>query len=136
MVMNQAYQRIIGARTTITESDCFLVAMSEAVRGGWSSQSSLKLLAMFTVWISIHDEPIPSQYRIASFEIQDILVSNDEADKINLVKCASAVWEWMRLMNIHGGTDINFARVSRILSRIQPASIHWQSISINGSACQ
>jgi hypothetical protein len=124
MVLSAAYQRIVGARTTIVENDTFLVAIAELVRGGWSGQLGFRVLAMFACWISNFNNPRPLDFRNACININLILDSDDTADKVRVSNSASAVWEWFRLMNIHGGTQIDSSEVMRIINRVQGRHVH------------
>jgi hypothetical protein len=115
IVLQQAYQRIVGARGTIEDEDHFVVAMSELVRGSWSVDMGKRVLALMTTWISSNNDPTRTYFAQCynALNVDPIIVGSNRAIAIN--NSTAAVWEWIRMLNIHAGPNIDTVKVERIV---------------------
>jgi uncharacterized protein YqgV (UPF0045/DUF77 family) len=129
LVIQQAYQRMIGARRTIIDNDATLVAIAEIASGTWSAETGLRVLALFSAWISSTGEFSMSNYRSAKRFIRDKLRSRLAYDRQMIQGASAAVFEWLKLSNIGQGPNINSEKVLSIVKAVGRSPISGGSIS-------
>jgi hypothetical protein len=123
IVLQQAYQRIVGARTTVVDSDHTLVAIAELAMGAWSVDIGYRTLALFSAWHCEGGEITGHTYRRYMREIKALAASRYPSDRSMVNNAASAVFEWLRMVNIRGGQGIDSVLVSRIVSHVSRSRI-------------
>jgi hypothetical protein len=123
LVLQQAYQRVIGARTTVVEDDHTLVAISELALGAWSLDSGFRTLALFASWFCTEGEVSKRVYYAFMGEIRRMSVSPNAVERSNVNHAASAVFEWLRMVNIRGGSGIDTVRVTAIVNTVSRSVI-------------
>jgi hypothetical protein len=118
IVIQQAYQRIIGARAQVVDDDDFLVAMAELVRGAWSSDTGHRAAAMFGAWFSSNGSPNRNDLFESTRIMYSLYTHPDNDVRVALSSSVSSIWEWLQLMNIQQGPNIDSNRVASILTTI------------------
>jgi len=118
IVLQQAYQRIVGARTTIEDSDHFLVAIAEIARGAWSMEAGMRILGMFAAWFTDVGATNRADYISSMRVIRGRASHPDSTVRLNILSSVSAVWEWVRMTNISAGPSINTDMVLTIVNSV------------------
>jgi hypothetical protein len=118
IVITQAYQRVVGARATIVDDDDVLVALAEMVRGSWSNDTGYRAAALMGAWVYSNGNPGRQDLTIAARRLLQFASSPDSRTRIDLHGSIASIWQWINLMNIHQGSNINSTRVTNILSLI------------------
>lgn len=122
-VIQQQYQRIVGARGNIEDEDKYLVAMSEIVRGAWSVDLSLRVLALFAAWYTTDGRVLLREYR----RIADIVLDKQHSPDLRIRSLvgmsSSSVWAWIKMMNIYPGPSIDTNEILRIVRRVNENAI-------------
>jgi hypothetical protein len=118
IVIQQAYQRIVGARRTVEDNDRFLVAIAEVTRGSWSMDTGLRTLAMVTAWITTGGDVGRVLYRNTINELRNQSCDIDPAVRLRVMSSMSAAWEWVRMCNITAGPSIDTDQVMSIVRAV------------------
>jgi len=124
LIVQQAYQSIVGITGNIEDTDAFLVAIAEIVRGSWSMEIGLRVLAMFCSWYSTSDEPKKRDHVRIAREISRRSKSGISSERMRVTNAASAVWTWFRHSNIVPGPNINTELVSKIVNFVSTDTTH------------
>lgn len=127
IVVQQSYQRLVGARTNTENEDMFLVAMAEVVRGAWSIDLSNRVLAMFIAWHTSDGEVSIADFKECDKAIKRVLSRNDADRRMAVAASASAVWTWIKLMNISAGEKINTNLVMKIVRTVGSKTVRGGS---------
>jgi hypothetical protein len=115
IVISQAYQRLIGARATVVNDDDILVALSELVRGAWCNDTGYRAAALLGAWFASNGNPGRRDLTDSSRELIRYASSPDNLTRVELHGSIAAIWQWINLMNIHQGPEIDSIRVTNIL---------------------
>lgn len=109
VVIQQSYQRMVGAHRTVVDDDPTLVAIAELVRGAWSLDAGIRVLGLFTTWITttITTGVTPRSFRESTRSILNMTSSSDSMVRLTALSAVSAVWEWVKLSNITQGPNID-----------------------------
>jgi hypothetical protein len=118
IVISQAYQRLIGARATVVNDDDILVALGELVRGAWCNDTGYRAAALLGAWFDSNGSPDRRGLTKSSRELLGYASSPDNITRAELHGSIAAIWQWINLMNIHQGPDINSIRVTKILKLV------------------
>jgi len=118
LLVRQTYQRILGSSTEIEDSDYFLVAISEVVRGSWSVDLGFRVLAMFTAWLTTNDRVRKADFRKIIRRMNDINSSDNGGERILLLNSVSTVWAWFKHRSIQAGPNLDTSKVYKIIEEI------------------
>jgi hypothetical protein len=114
IVIQQSYQRIVGARGNIEDEDVFLASVSEMARGGWSVGIGNKVLALFAAWFCKEGDLVKPDLIRAYEYVRD--AKGTDQMKMEVNNSCAAVWTWLAMQSIQPGPNIDTNRIARITS--------------------